>query len=112
MTARDHHAAKLGATLAVEPQVDLAFDVAMDLPAPADPCTFGATGGPSTGDPFENTSQAMEDLQQATFRVASDKPWRAAWRVAACGRRAGMPRRAQRSALESARRNVSDRRTL
>ena len=40
----------------------------MDLPAPADPCTFGAKGGASPdGDPFVS-SQAMEDLQDSRFK--------------------------------------------
>jgi len=75
LTDRDRHAANLGATFAAEPQVDLGFDVAMDLPAPAAPCTFGAKGGASTdGDPFV-TAQSMEDLQDSRFKSASEKPW-------------------------------------
>ena len=34
LTERDRHAANLGATLTAEPQVDLGFDITMDLPAP------------------------------------------------------------------------------
>jgi len=75
LTARDRHAANLGATFAAEAQVDLGFDPAMALPAPADPCTFGAKGGASTnGDPFV-TAQSMAELQQSRFKEASDKPW-------------------------------------
>ena len=76
LTARDRHAANLGATLAVEPQVDLGFDAAMDLPAPADPCTFGAKGGAASlnADPFV-PSQKMEDLQDSRFKQASEKLW-------------------------------------
>ena len=74
LTERDRHAANLGATLTTAPQVDLGFDVTMDLPAPADPCTFGAKGGASPGDPFFG-SQAMEDLQDSRFKSASEAPW-------------------------------------
>ena len=75
LTERDRHAANLGATLAAEPQVELGFDATMDLPAPADPCTFGAKGGTSSdGDPFVS-SQAMEDLQDSRFKGASQRPW-------------------------------------
>ncbi len=74
LTERDRHAANLGATLTAEPQVDLGFDVTVDLPAPADPCTFGAKGGASPGNPFAS-SQAMEDLQDSRFKGASEAPW-------------------------------------
>jgi hypothetical protein len=46
----------------------------MDLPAPADPCAFGAKGGASPGDPFI-PSQALADLQDSRFKEASQKPW-------------------------------------
>jgi phospholipase C len=75
LTERDRHANNLGATFAKEPVVDLGFDVTMDLPAPADPCTFGAKGGPSPGDPFDDTTQAMSDLQDKRFKEASQRPW-------------------------------------
>jgi phospholipase C len=74
LTERDRHAANLGATLSAEPTTELGFDVTMVLPAPADPCTFGAKGGASPGDPFI-ASQAMEDLQTTRFKNASEKPW-------------------------------------
>jgi phospholipase C len=74
LTARDRNAANLGGTLVADRQADLGFDVGMDLPAPADPCTFGAKGGPSNGDPFI-TSQAMEDLQTSRFKSASSREW-------------------------------------
>jgi phospholipase C len=47
---------------------------AMDLPAPAAPCTFGAKGAASPGDPFV-TSQAMADLQDSRFKEASQRRW-------------------------------------
>jgi phospholipase C len=75
LTERDRHAANLGATLTAEPHVDLGFDVTMDLPAPADPCTFGAKGGPSTADDPFVPSQKMADLQESRFKEASEKPW-------------------------------------
>ena len=59
----------------VERQADLGFDVALDLPAPADPCTFGAKGGATPGDPFDDTSQALADLQDSRFKEASQRPW-------------------------------------
>ncbi len=75
LTGRDRHAANLGATFAAEHQGDLGFDPGMDLPAPADPCTFGAKGGTSDdGDPF-NSSQQMSDLQDSRFKEASPKLW-------------------------------------
>jgi phospholipase C len=75
LTSRDRNAANLGATFAVERQADLGFDVTMDLPAAAAPCTFGAKGGASPGDPFDDTTQAMEDLQESRFKNASERPW-------------------------------------
>jgi Phosphoesterase family len=75
LTERDRHAANLGATFVNEPQVGLGFDVTMDLPAPADPCTFGAKGGASPGDPFADTTQSMSDLQDQRFKAASQRPW-------------------------------------
>ena len=63
------------ATFVDEPQVDLGFDVTMDLLAPADPCTFGAKGGASPGDPFADTTQSMSDLQDQRFKAASQRPW-------------------------------------
>jgi phospholipase C len=74
LTTRDRHANNLGATFAVEQQPDLGFDPAMDLPAPADPCTFGAKGGASPGDPFLS-SNAMADLQDSRFKDASPRLW-------------------------------------
>jgi hypothetical protein len=75
LTERDRHANNLGATFAAERQADLGFDVALDLPAPAAPCTFGAKGGASPGDPFDDTSEALDDLQDKRFKPASEKPW-------------------------------------
>jgi phospholipase C len=75
LTERDRHANNLGATFAVERQADLGFDLAMDLPAPAAPCTFGAKGGATPGDPFDDTTQQMADLQDTRFKEASARPW-------------------------------------
>jgi phospholipase C len=75
LTDRDRHAANLGLTFTAEHQGDLGFDPSMALPAPADPCTFGAKGGPSPGDPFDDTTNAMEDLQTGRFKNASDQLW-------------------------------------
>jgi phospholipase C len=75
LTERDRHANNLAATFAVERRADVGFDLAMDLPAPAPPCTFGAKGGAALGDPFANTSQAMSDLQDSRFKSASERPW-------------------------------------
>jgi hypothetical protein len=47
----------------------------MDLPAPAAPCTFGAKGGASPGDPFDNTTEEMTELQNSRFKNASERPW-------------------------------------
>jgi phospholipase C len=74
LTDRDRNASNLGATLAVESQPDLGFDPNLALPAPADPCTFGAKGGASPGDPFAS-SQKMEDLQDSRFKGASADLW-------------------------------------
>jgi hypothetical protein len=75
LTDRDRHAANLAGALAAEPNVDLGFDVTLDLPAGAAPCTFGAKGGTEEGgDPFI-ASQAMADLQDKRFKQASEKPW-------------------------------------
>jgi phospholipase C len=77
LTERDRNANNLAGALAVEPTVDLGFDVALDLPAGADPCTFGAKGGTETnGDPFVS-SEAMANLQDKRFKEASETPWRA-----------------------------------
>ena len=48
----------------------------MDLPAPADPCTFGAKGGRDRQTATRSSpSQAMADLQDSRFKDASDTPW-------------------------------------
>jgi hypothetical protein len=51
------------------------FDVTMDLPAPDPPCTLGAKGGATPGNPFDDTTQAMADLQNSRFKIASERPW-------------------------------------
>jgi phospholipase C len=75
LTERDRAANNLGATFTAERQADVGFDLAMDLPAPAAPCTFGAKGSTqTTGDPFV-TAQSMDDLTDSRFKAASERPW-------------------------------------
>jgi len=75
LTDRGRHSHNLAASLVIDADPDVGFDLDLELPPGADPCTFGALGGAAHGDPFQNTSQAMADLQNTRFPEASEKAW-------------------------------------
>ena len=75
LTERDRHAGQPRCDVRRRAPGRPRIRPAMDLPAPADPCTFGAKGGTAAdGDPFI-ASQQMSDLQDSRFKEASDSPW-------------------------------------
>ena len=75
LTDRDRHAANLAGTLTTTAAVDPGFDLAIELPAGADPCNFGPLGGAAKGDPFTNVTNGMQNLQDKRFKTASEKLW-------------------------------------
>jgi phospholipase C len=75
LTERDRNASNLAASLAVEGDADIGFDLDLDLPLGAAPCAFPGLGGPENGDPFANVSQSLADLQNSTFPPVSSQPW-------------------------------------
>jgi phospholipase C len=77
LTDRDRHANNLGSSLTTSGDPEHGFDLAMPLAAGAQPCDFGALGGPAVGDPFQNVTQQMEDLTEHRFPTADSSLWNA-----------------------------------
>jgi hypothetical protein len=75
LTERDRHAANLGSTLVADGNADVGFDLAVELPTGAAACSFGPLGGAAPGDPFQNTTESMVELQNSRFPAASETPW-------------------------------------